>query len=153
MTRVLIAEITRLIYFLQFCVERGIGAGGLVGHATWARSRVQLVRPHGRVGLHAWVGPHVHQPHYGNIHGFMYMATCIYGLHAFEAQIEFDETYNGSHMCTRRHIHIVQIIHKLPKVLVCSNAHDKGVPLGRLGRDGKALAAVSGPGIVSGAAD
>ena len=46
------------------------------------------------------------------------------------------------------------IVYKeLPKVLVCSNAHDKGVPLGRLGRDGKALAAAAGPGIVSGAAD
>ena len=31
MTRVLIAEITRLIYFLQFCVERRIGAGSRVG--------------------------------------------------------------------------------------------------------------------------
>ena len=39
--------------------------GGLAGHATWARSRlmVEVVGPHGRVGLHGRLGPHVHGPH------------------------------------------------------------------------------------------
>ena len=46
MTGVLIAEITRLIYFLQFCVgqENWCGQqGGLAGHATWARIIVNII--------------------------------------------------------------------------------------------------------------